>query len=368
MKVIDFIKEYGVAALKEQLFINVKEYDDLIVLNYDQINSPKAHSVVMECRGLILDKHTLDVVCRGFDRFFNIGECPETQQGLDLKECSVYEKVDGSLIKIYNYKDKWHISTRGTAFAESEVNGFGITFKELVLKVIDMSDEQFQQALSCVDEHLTFICEVVSFENRVVKAYAEPALYLLAARWRDECDGMYSICSEDWFKNIPHKLPKKYDFGSIEDCVDASKELKDLDEGYVVYDKYGVPRCKIKSPAYLAVHRIKGEGLTPKRIMELVLINEQDEYLTYFPEHKQMFEPYISAYVNMMIDTALFFHEVCGIENQKEFAMKVKDHLCSSVLFKARRDNISVAKAFQSQSDSYKMSVLEKRVAEDKCK
>ena len=71
MEVIKFIKEYGLVGLKEQLGIKITDYEQerLLVLNYCQINSPKNHPVVKECRQLILD-YDLNVVSRSFDRFF----------------------------------------------------------------------------------------------------------------------------------------------------------------------------------------------------------------------------------------------------------------------------------------------------------
>ena len=73
MKTIEYIKKNGIESLKSEFGINVKEYDDLFVLNYDQIESPKTHPIVQECRSLILDKQ-FNVVSRSFDRFFNFGE------------------------------------------------------------------------------------------------------------------------------------------------------------------------------------------------------------------------------------------------------------------------------------------------------
>lgn len=83
MKVIEFIKqngtdaesiEAGLKALTEQFAISVKKVDDLLVLNYNQIDSPKTHPYVIECRSLIMEAGTLKVVSRSFDRFFNIYE------------------------------------------------------------------------------------------------------------------------------------------------------------------------------------------------------------------------------------------------------------------------------------------------------
>ncbi len=79
MKVVDYLKKNGLAALEAEFAIKSKLYEEgLIVLNYDQIYSaPKAHPIVVECRGLILDTD-FNVVSRSLDRFFNYGEQPDT--------------------------------------------------------------------------------------------------------------------------------------------------------------------------------------------------------------------------------------------------------------------------------------------------
>ena len=78
MQVQKYLKEFGIEALKQEFGIKVKEYEEgLCVLNYDQINSPKSHPIVKECRSLILDKE-FNVVSRSMDRFFNYN-----QLGLD---------------------------------------------------------------------------------------------------------------------------------------------------------------------------------------------------------------------------------------------------------------------------------------------
>src|SRR3990167_1264052 len=103
MKVIQYLKEFGIDKLKEEFFIKVKEYEEgLLVLNYDQINKPTTHPIVMECRGLILDKN-FNIVSRSFDRFFNLGEATETQEHIDISKAYLHDKIDGSLIKIYRW-------------------------------------------------------------------------------------------------------------------------------------------------------------------------------------------------------------------------------------------------------------------------
>lgn len=357
MQVQKYLKEKGVESLCEELYINVKKVDNLLVLNYNQIESPKTDPIVIECRSLILDTD-FNVVSRSFDRFFNLGEALDVSPEIDWNKASCFEKVDGSLIKIYNHKGVWYIATRGTAYADSGVNGFDITFKEIVLKSLSVDEEDFQAICgSNLDREWTYIFEVTSVENRVVKRYEGYTLHYLAARHNQT--GEYG---DDYEKQAALRIGavevKEYKFSNVEECLETIKNLKDLDEGYVVYQD-GKPISKIKSPAYIAVHLIRGEGLSPKRIMQLVLINEQAEYFVYFPEDEKFFTPYEDALKTLVSQMVECYDSVKGIEDQKEFALAVKDKPFSAVLFQARKDGSDVVHKFHQQSESYKMKVLE---------
>jgi T4 RnlA family RNA ligase len=345
MQVIEHIKANGIDSLAE-FGISVKKYPEgLIVLNYCQIDSPKTHPFVIECRGLIIDKD-FNVVSRSFDRFFNFGENEAT---FNPTTAVLHEKVDGSLIKIYNYGGIWYVSTRGTAFAESKVNGFDITFEDMVYKALKVSTRvDFNQLCSkCLDESRTYIFEVTGVENRVVTRYSGYTLWFLGSR--NNSTGKYY--SEEFIPVVTRlgaALPKTFKFSSVEECIETAKHLPDLQEGYVAYQD-SVPVCKIKSPAYVAVHHIRGEGLTPKRIAELVVINEQDEYLKYFPEDADHFTAYIEALAFQLKSAQHHYYKNMHIENQKEFALSVKDMPYSHLLFQARKiKETNIKKVFNS--------------------
>lgn len=344
MKVIKHIQDHGLESLTE-FGISIKRYPEgLIVLNYNQIESPKTHPIVVECRGLIIDEE-YNIVSRSFDRFFNYGENNTT---FNPSISQVYEKVDGSLIKIYNWKGTWYISTRGTAFAESRVNGFDLTFKDMVWKALGVNTEpEFQNLLldNLLDTDLTYIFEVTGMENRVVTRYEGYKLWFLNAR--NNLTGEYTRNSAlVSMIFLPLCYPKLFEFSSVESCIETATALPDLQEGYVVYEN-GVPSCKVKSPAYVAVHFIRGEGLTPRRIAELVVINEQDEYLKYYPEDSVHFNKYIFGMAKLLEDIQLVYDKYRHMESQKEFAIGVKDYKFSFVLFEARKQKqVNAARVF----------------------
>lgn len=357
MKVQEYLRVHGVESLREELGIIVKEYEDLLVLNYNQIESPKTHPIVMECRGLILDRG-FNVVSRSFGRFFNLGEAPETQAHLDWSKAVCHEKVDGSLIKIYHFQDEWYVSTRGTAFAESACN-FGETFYALVLKSLGLKyDEEFKYLCErYLDTEWTYIFELTSVENRVVKRYEGYTLHYLAARHNET--GEYGDAYEfDAAMALGADPVKLFHFSSMEDCVETAKHLPDLEEGYVVFMD-GQPVCKVKSPAYVAAHRLRGNGLNPKSIMQLVLMGEQSEYLSIFPEDESFFVPYTEALESLLEDMKETFSVSNSQESQKDFALSVKDKIYSPVLFQARKNSSSIVDTFHNQTESHKLKILD---------
>ena len=64
----------------------------LVMFKYSQFDSDFMNPLVRECRGIILDEDTFDVVSYAFDKFGNYGEpyCPE----IDWKTARVGEKLD----------------------------------------------------------------------------------------------------------------------------------------------------------------------------------------------------------------------------------------------------------------------------------
>jgi len=150
------------------IYTNVHpNYPELIQFSYDQIESPRNHEMVNECRGLILNKNeNWDIVAFPFKRFFNYGETCAGPIYWDTAR--VQEKVDGTLIILYYYDKKWHVATRGSINASGKVGQWDFTFEELFWKTVpyDLIEEQ------CVPWS-TFMFELVSKYNRVVCVYDE---------------------------------------------------------------------------------------------------------------------------------------------------------------------------------------------------
>ncbi len=368
MLVQDFLRAHkdlsGLLALKEKYGISVSEkYDDIVVLNYSQIDSPKFDPLVRECRGLILEKGSWNVVARSFDRFFNYGECPDASK-YDITKAIVQEKLDGSLVTAYWRYDRWNFSTRKMAFAEGE-NSFGVSFRQVIDKAFDV-----KRLNDSVKEDWCPVFELTSPETRVVKRYSDYRLNLIGCRNRVSCEELTSAQLDKMAEVLRVPRPKQYSMSSFEEVVKNSKELPELDEGYVcLWDNDGFPcktnggsfyRLKIKNPAYLAVAHMRDNGEhSEKRIICLVMLNEQEEYLNYFPEDRQLFQKYIDAYNRIDDDVKKTWEKVKDIENQKDFAIKVKDLSISSILFRMKKGQ-KFTNIIENMSDSSKINLFKK--------
>lgn len=367
MEVQKFIREKGWQALKDELFIEVREYDHgLRVLNYSMIESPKMHPVVMECRALKLDQDA-NVVSRAFNRFFNFGEADT--QNFDFSNCTVFEKADGSLCPIYfcPQTNRWEISTRGTGFAEANhVWGTktNCTFREAILEAMKLTEDEFQGIMMSFPEDVTYVTEYTSPFNRIVTPYPEPQMVMLAAVGHDGIEEPISTYCETLYNlGMNIRMPTTYQAKSGDELVKLAESLDNLQEGFVVVDHNTGKRVKCKSSHYVLVHQMRGNGApSMNNLLELVAKNEQDELLAYFPEYKVFVKPIEQIQEGMLICAREVYDATRNLETQKDFALAVKDQLVANLLFRARKDGSEIDHAYGSMDVSQRVKLLEKFV------
>lgn len=345
----------------QKLSIEVKESNiepNLLNLTYSQIESPKFDEFVKMCRGLVVDKNTLEIVCYPFTRFFNYGEGFVDQNELKkyketLTELKFYEKVDGSLIKIYWYQplQKWLIGTKGQAIAESKVfsleNSTGKSFCDLVYEALDFkNDEEFQHWCNHVEYLIrgnTYLFELTSKYNAVVVPHEETKLWFLGTVKNETGKVIRNPEHENFDEENKHSQlilkPKKYDFNNLDEAINFAKTLPFNDEGYVIYNGKE-PVFKIKSPAYVQVHLMSDKNVLfgEKPVIRLVYLGEVAEYLVYFPEHAKKMMVYQEAKDKMIEDVVkeyqkvkLYLHEQ-HLDN-KGYAEYIKSNFFKHALF-----------------------------------
>lgn len=328
MNLLDFIRdnENWKDLISEKPYsIKVVENEKYILLKYNQIESDFNLEIVRECRGIILD-NSLNVVCRPFDKFGNYGEgyAPE----IDWESARVQEKIDGSIIKVWFHDGDWHVSTNGSinAFetdlplAMHGLDTFGQAFDLAFLGQREMSYDN-------LNKDYTYMFELVGPYNKVVVPYEKLDVYHIGTR--------HTLSGEEMIADIGLQRPKEYPLHSLDEVLAAAEALPFNEEGYVVVDKYW-NRVKIKSPAYVAVHHLKGEGaVSPKRVVKLIMMNESMEFLNYFPEYQEIFSEVEEKYNEFIFSLEKDLDEAKSFsyEDRKEFAMWAKNKRIPALLF-----------------------------------
>ena len=244
-------------------FIRTSHTGNLVCFKYG-MEADFSDPLVCEARGIIIDVVHQMVVCRPFDKFFNVQE--RYAADIDWNTARVLEKIDGSLIKLYWYGGKWIYATSSTCDArEASVAGYkDITYRDVIARADNYGKIPFDD----LNKGYTYLFELVSPMTQVVIRYDNTTLYYLNAR--DNRTGEEKDHELEGFRK-----PKSFPLKTIDECLEAAVELnKDpesdvTDEGFVVVDgKHN--RIKIKSTAYAALHRaVTNKVFTARRMTEL---------------------------------------------------------------------------------------------------
>lgn len=285
---------------------------NLLMLKYSQVDSDFNEVIVRECRGLILNEDTNEIVSFPFTKFGNFGEsyCPK----IDWTTARCGEKIDGSLVKIVNVGDNLLISTNGTILASNapiaeQIGCKYSTFGDIVADVLDdvLEKSSWQKKLqeeglgALWEEGYTYMFELCSPWTRVVVPHKENKLYFLGKRNNETFEETYF--TDDPIMSKIFDTPRVFPLKSIDECLAATKEMSWDEEGYVVCDgKFN--RVKVKSPSYVAAHHLKGNGtMSYARVIELVRSNEIEEICKYFEEFRVALEECKTRFWKLIEDT-----------------------------------------------------------------
>ncbi|MFA5071163.1 MAG: RNA ligase [Candidatus Pacearchaeota archaeon] len=333
------------AELTEKYAIAVKphgKYPNLLLFKYNQIDSPMGERIVQEARGIILDStNNWAVVCYTMRKFFNHGEGHADK--IDLSTAKAYEKLDGSLMQVFFYNGEWLVSSSGLPDASGEISGgfYAGTFADLFWDVW----KQLGYSLP-VNEKLCYGFEMVTQYNRVVCVYPKPRIALHSAR---DVETLEEQEPERIAKENKWDCVKSYPMQSLEEVAEMAKDLNAIDngEGYVVRDltkwngSFG--RVKIKNPQYVALHHIK-EGISAKKLVEIIRTNESTEFLTYFPEYRAEFERISQSFIALVKKIEAEYEKIKDISGQKDFALEAVKFPFSGVLFSLRKGLVKTVK------------------------
>jgi hypothetical protein len=342
LQTINFLRAQSLCALCERYHILAKrhtQFPNLVQLKYSQIESPMADLLVQECRGLIVDEaNDWNAVAYPFKKFFNQGE--PNAAGIDWSTSKVHEKLDGSLGGLYRYENAWHVARSGIPDAAGPVGAsFSGTFKDLFWHTWKMNN----YALPDENAQRCYMFELMTPHNRIICHQSAYRLVLLGVRRIDptfaELAPQPIAASHGW------ECVRTFPLATLDDCLAAAAQLNPLNaEGYVVSDS-NFNRIKIKSPRYVALAHLK-DGLSTRRILEIVRANESDEFLTHFPEWKGEYDRVAGAFNALCAQILADYQAIADQADRRQFAKNAQNSRAPAAVFALRDAKVRSPKEF----------------------
>ena len=323
----DLHTKYAISATRH------KKYNNLVLLSYNQIESPFSEPLVREARGIILDEaDNWRVVLKRFNKFgYHIDKYATP---VNFATSRALVKEDGSIMSLYHYNDQWHVATSGMPDADGNVNTFPITFADLFWRIFNKMELRLPH-----DTNLCPSFEMMSPLNEVVVKHKNEKLVLIGLHDRVSGEEL-PLSTIDYYPIV-----KAFPFNSLIDIIAAVEAMNGFnEEGFVLTDfgnkrEGDFCRVKIKSPDYRLKHHLKSSW-SIRNGVEAVQRNKTAEVVSMLPPAiAEILLDIQHRYDKFVADNEAVYEELKNLPTHKEFAAAVlpRKGIIHGALFDLRR-------------------------------
>ena len=282
---------------RDEFVVAVKE--GYTVINYNVMMADTFDcDIRRECRGIIFDTATGEIIRRPFHKFFNVNEREETQDNVvDLsQDHRILEKLDGSMIAPFVVDGQliWGTKMGATDVAEP-VDDFAT-----------LNEEYGIFARFTIRRGYTPIFEWCSRKQRIVLDYKEDQLILTGIR--DLTTGRYMSHDLMEAHAEAYRIPTVRTFEPETDMkafVETVRDLEDV-EGFVVRFSDG-HMIKLKCDWYVQIHKAKEKILQDRNIVELILDDKLDDVKAHLPPEDRDRLTQFESYFNLKVADVVFY-------------------------------------------------------------
>ena len=309
MKIWDYLEMTSEAFRTNYLetrLVDVATHDEfpLQMLTYgrEAVHTNNWDVVIRKCRGIIFNIETGEIVARPFFKFFNLGTAgmPETNPSnwefdgnTTMGAPEVWEKMDGFLATMYEYKDRQYIASKGS-FHSTHAKWATAWYRENVKGVWP--------------EGYTPVFEGICSSLRIVVGYEYEGLVLLALVNNETGEELNTESLQVWAKKNGVITPVRFHLDWKEARVKSMDPATKNVEGYVlVWRRPGQTpfRLKVKYVDYLRLHRMVS-GVSAKAIYNCLAGNE---YKSDLDEWCNESTPWFSKFVNKWVRALTLRHD-----------------------------------------------------------
>jgi RNA ligase len=274
-----------------------------------------------ECRGLIFDTATGNLISRPYHKFFNAGEREETAiNKINLYEPHVVlEKLDGSMIRPIPTKEGFRLATKA-----------GITDVAMNAEYFIADKNHYRLfILKSIQKGFTPIFEWCSRKNRIVVDYPEDQLILTGMR--DKTTGSY--VTYEVMKNyasawgIP--VVKSLAGLAVQNIDLFVKQVREWDDGEGVVLRFDNGHMvKVKADEYVLRHKSKDQISQEKNVLQVILDDSVDDVVPLLtPDDANRLKAFQGVFWASVVDLCidmdhLFQMGVKKYPDKKDFAVE----------------------------------------------
>lgn len=225
------------------------------------------NDVTNNCRGLIVNTKTGEIVARPFSKFFNDQEeAGEHNNFPRTGPVLVADKLDGSMGIAYQHPDgRTAIATRGSMNSEQALHATALYAEKYEGKWSPRPDT-------------TYMYEIIYPQNRIVLDYGDKDdLVLIGAVNKTTGRSIPVTELTEW----PGERAKQYEYASYAEAVAAP--IADDKEGMVIHFLDSDKRVKLKGEHYLYLHKVATE-VTPRSVWEALRDGRYESWAASIPD------------------------------------------------------------------------------------
>lgn len=234
--------------------VNMRPHDTepLQILNYSDrcVHTPGGwNEITSLCRGLIFNSNTLEVVARGFDKFFNYGQKEAPTWDLSAEVLSM-DKADGSLGILYPLPSGgWAIATRGSFHSEQAAHATKLLNSSFMYRRWAHSWMMQEYAVGS-----TLLFEIVYPENRIVLDYGQMDDLVLLGAVDNRTGEPIAPDVAKLFYSWPGPVVEVFGVSTFQEALES--EPRPNAEGIVMLNLSRSELMKFKQEDYIKLHKI----------------------------------------------------------------------------------------------------------------
>lgn len=286
------------------------ENQDVRIFNYTQkCQFEQAwDDITRQCRGLILNVKTGEVLARPFPKFFNYAEYVSKEWPIPESVPEIYEKLDGSLGILYELNGKEWIATRGSFMSDQAIWATNWWRSHVLTPLTSIKG-------------VTHLFEIIYPKNRIVVSYDFSGLVHLTTL--DNETGQ--VIPEKWYD--PVRSVRKINPQNLGELLKLDEPNS---EGFVLFYPEENVRMKIKFPEYVRLHRII-TGVNEIAIWEMLRDGQGLEDLIekvpdeFFKWVKEVSTRLLDEFDSIANESERIFESVRYLPIRKEQALKIQE-------------------------------------------